>query len=282
MIAFLGTGLMGAAFVRAFIKRGENVIAWNRTRARAEPLAADGARIADDPADAVRGASRVHISVLDDAAVDAVLERIVPALEPGAIVIDHSTTAPVPTAERARRLAERGVRFLHAPVFMAPQNALDSTGVMLVAGPTDIYEEVRGVLDAMSGKVRYFGERPDLAAGYKLFGNMEMIFVLSGLAEVFSLARGLGIDPRDALSMFDDFHPGNQIAIRGPRMANRDLTATFELSATRKDVRLMLDAAAAVGAPMHVLPAIARRIDAVIAAGHGADDIVAIGLPDIQ
>ena len=136
MIAFLGTGLMGAAFVRAFIKRGESVIAWNRTIARAEPLAADGARIAADPAEAVRGASRVHLSVLDDAAVDAVLEQIVPALEPDAIVIDHSTTAPLPTAERAQRLAERGVRFLHAPVFMAPQNALDSTGVMLVAGPT--------------------------------------------------------------------------------------------------------------------------------------------------
>jgi 3-hydroxyisobutyrate dehydrogenase len=283
MIAFLGTGLMGAAFVRAFLARGEQVTAWNRTRTKAEPLAGAGARVASDPADAVRGASRVHLSLLDDAAVDDVLARIVPALEPGAVIIDHSTTAPAPTAERAMRLAAQGITFVHAPVFMGPGNALNATGLMLAAAPRDVFERVRPELERMTGKVRYLGERPDIAAAYKLFGNMAIMFIVSGLADIYTLARGLDIDPRDAHTLFDDFDPGTQIKVRGKRMAEQDFVPPlFELAAARKDVRLMLEAARATGAELHVLPSIAERFDAVIAQGHGGDDLGSIAATDVK
>lgn len=283
MIAFLGTGLMGAAFVRALLARGESVAVWNRTTSRAQPLEADGARVVPDPADAVRGAQRVHLSLLDDAAVDEVLARILPALDAGAVVVDHSTTAPAPTAARARRLAERGIAFLHAPVFMGPGNARDATGLMLVAGAEPVFERVRPDLERMTGTVRYLGERPDIAAAYKLFGNMEIMFVVSGLADIYALARGLDIDPRDAHHVFDGFDPGTQIRTRGKRMAEQDFVPPmFELSAARKDIRLMLETASATGASLHVLPAIAERFDAVIARGHGADDLGSIAAADAQ
>lgn len=283
MIAFLGTGLMGAGFVRAFLARGENVTVWNRTRSKADALAADGARVADSPADAVRGARRVHLSLLDDAAVDDVLPQLLPALEPGAVIIDHSTTAVQPTRARAERLAALGVRFLHAPVFMGPGNAREGTGVMLVAGPRAIFDEVQPQLDRMTGTVRYMGERVDLAAAFKLFGNMMIMFVVSGLADLYSLARGLDIDPREAYTLFRDFNPSGQVTGRGKRMADGDYTPPmFELSAARKDVRLMQESADLGGAVLHVLPAIAERFDEVIAAGFGADDLAAIATPEVR
>lgn len=283
MIAFLGTGLMGAGFVRAFLARGENVTAWNRTRSRAEALAADGARVADSPDDAVRGARRVHLSLLDDAAVDDVLAQLLPALEPGSVIIDHSTTAPHPTAARADQLTTIGVRFLHAPVFMGPGNAREGTGLMLVAGAEAIFRDVRAELERMTGTVRYMGERADLAAAFKLFGNMMIMFVVSGLADLYALARGLGIDPRDAYTLFRDFNPAGQVTGRGRRMAEGDYAPPmFELSAARKDIRLMLDSAGASGAALHVLPAIAHRFDEIVAAGFGGDDLAVIATPEVR
>ncbi|MEO6778998.1 MAG: NAD(P)-binding domain-containing protein, partial [Gemmatimonadaceae bacterium] len=155
MRAFLGTGLMGSGFVSAFLARGESIRVWNRTRARADALVPAGATVADDPAAAVAGASRVHLSLLDDAAVDAVLDALLPALAPTAVVMDHSTTGIQSTAARAARLQTRGVRFVHAPVFMGPSNARDATGSMLVSGPPAIFEEVRAELQNMTHKVRY-------------------------------------------------------------------------------------------------------------------------------
>jgi 3-hydroxyisobutyrate dehydrogenase-like beta-hydroxyacid dehydrogenase len=281
MIAFLGTGLLGTGFVRAALGRGETVTVWNRTRAKADALAADGARVATDPAEAVRGASRVHLVLLDDAVVDAVIEQLLPGLAPDAIILDHSTTAPRPTAARAERLAALGIDFLHVPVFMGPAQAAAATGMMLVSGKQALYERVRPELGRMTERIRYMGERPDLAAAYKLFGNMLIMFVSAGLADVFAMARAAGIAPTDAYTIFNDFNAASQVVTRGKRMAEGDFTPSFELSAARKDVRLMLETAEAGGIPLHVLPAIAARFDQVIAAGHGADDLASVGATDV-
>ena len=131
MIAFLGMGLLGSNFARAALKRGDQVQVWNRTRDKAEALAAAGARVADDPAEAVRGAARVHLVLSDDAAVDDVIERARTGLAPHTLVVDHTTTSPAGARARAERLQAAGVAFMHAPVFMGPINALEASGVML-------------------------------------------------------------------------------------------------------------------------------------------------------
>jgi 3-hydroxyisobutyrate dehydrogenase-like beta-hydroxyacid dehydrogenase len=283
MIAFLGTGLMGSGFVSALLARGEAVTVWNRTISRTAPLAAEGALVADSPAAAVRGASHIHLALLDDAAVDEVLDNLLSVLEPGAVIVDHSTTAVQSTEARALRLQAGGVKFLHAPVFMGPSNARNSTGAMLVAGPRAIFDEVRPELEWMTGKLRYLGERPDLAAVYKLCGNMFLMFVASGIADVLSFARGLGVDPEAAMTVFDDFNPATQVAARGQRMAKGEFSpAAFELVAARKDIRLMLDSIAKAGASLHVVPAIAERFDRVIEAGYGQDDLAAVAAADVS
>ncbi len=273
MIAFFGMGMLGSGFARALRRRGEDVQVWNRTAAKASVLEADGARAFSDPAAAARGAARIHLSLSDDAAVDDVLERARPGFAPGVVVVDHTTTSATGTAARAARWTERGVAFVHAPVFMGPQNALESTGIMLCSGDTALVEVLRPALAAMTGKLEYLGPRPDAAAAFKLLGNLFLMFLTSGLADLLALAKAMDISPGDASKLFDMFNPGATIGARMKRMLEANFSEpSWELSMARKDARLMIEEADRKKVPLAVLPAIAARMDAVIAQGHGGDD----------
>jgi 3-hydroxyisobutyrate dehydrogenase len=276
-IALLGTGLLGSGMVRRFRRQGLDVTVWNRTAARARALESEGAHVAASPAAAVEHAARVHLVLPEDAVVDTLLEDIVPVLRSDAIVVDHSTTLPAGTRARAERLRGRGVRFLHAPVFMSPQMATDGAGVMIISGPQAEYDEMRSELEGMTGEAWYVGERPDLAAAYKLFGNLMLFAVNGGLADIFTLARANGIDPVQTLEVFDHFKLMSGIPMRGQRMATGNTApASFALAMARKDVRLMTEAAA--GGRLLILPAIANRMDEVIAEGRGQHDLAALGV----
>jgi 3-hydroxyisobutyrate dehydrogenase len=275
-IALLGTGLLGSGMVRHFLKAGTLVTVWNRTDARARALEADGATVAATPEAAVAGADHVHFVLPDDAVVDGILKQIAPALKRGALVIDHSTTLPEATKARFERVRARGIRYLHAPVFMAPQMAQDGVGLMLVSGPTNDFEDVRAELEGMTGEVWYLGERPDLAAAYKLFGNCMLFAVTAGLADIIAIARANDVDPVAALGVFDKFMLTNAIKGRGPRMARGEVTPpSFGLTMARKDVGLMI--AAAKGRPLVALPCVAKRMDEVMAEGGEEKDLAAIG-----
>ena len=203
MIAFYGMGLLGSNFVRALRKRGEAVRVWNRNPERAEPLAAEGAVVVKDPVEAARGASRIHLTLSDDAAVDDVLERVRPGLSKGAVIVDHTTTSPSGTRARATRWAERGFEFQHAPVFMGPQNALESSGVMLASGDRARFDRLSPELSKMTGRLLYLGPEPERAASFKLLGNEFLMFVTAGLADFFALAKALGIEAKEASALFD-------------------------------------------------------------------------------
>jgi len=261
---------MGAGLAQGAVKRGEQVTVWNRTAAKAKALEAFGARSAATVLEAVSGAEHVHIMLSDDAAVDSVLDAAGDALR-SALVVDHSTTSPTGTAARAKRLEARGIAFLHAPVFMTPSMCRDATGMMLVAGAQATFGRAEAALRAMTGRVDYLGERHDLAAANKLFGNAMIITICGGLADVFAMAASLGIEAADAHALFTRFSPLGVLTYRGASMARGDYTPAFELTMARKDTRLMIESAA--GRELAVLPGIARRMDALIERGFGADDL---------
>src|SRR5215217_7752417 len=160
--AFLGTGLLGSAMIEAAVKRGDRITAWNRTLDKARALEPLGVTVADSPADAVRGARRVHLVLKDDDAVESVVTKLRPGLSPDTIIVDHTTTQPVRTAERARRLNAEGAKYLHCPVFIGPAAARKGEGTVLASGPRALFDAVKDDLARMAAKVEYFGERPDL------------------------------------------------------------------------------------------------------------------------
>lgn len=274
-IAFLGTGLLGSALAEAAAGRGDQVTVWNRTAEKARALEQFGITVAATPADAVRGATRVHLVLKDDAVVTEVIGKLRSGLESNAVIIDHSTTLPALTADRVRALNAAGVHYLHCPVFIGPAAARAGQGTILVAGPRALYDGVKDDLARMATRLEYAGERGDLAAVYKLCGNAFIIGINSLVADVFSVAAGARVAPDEALRVIQFFDPSAVIAGRGKNMLAGNFAPSFELEMARKDVRLMIDTAAAN--PLAMLPAIAARMDALIAEGHGADDLAVMG-----
>ena len=275
-MAFLGTGLLGGALAEAAAKRGgDNITVWNRTPDKARALEAFGVRVAATPADAVHSAQRIHLVLKDDAVVEEVISAFRGSLSDQAIIVDHTTTQPVLTAERSRRLNAEGVRYIHCPVFIGPAAARQAQGTILVAGPRALFDQIQPALTRMAERVEYFGERPDLAAVYKLCGNAFIIGINAVVADVFAIARGADVAPADALKVAEYFNTAAIVAGRGKNMIARNYVPSFELTMARKDVRLMLEAAGVQ--TLATLPGIAARMDELIGKGYGAEDLAAMG-----
>jgi 3-hydroxyisobutyrate dehydrogenase len=283
-VAVLGTGLIGAGFVENLVKKGEDVVIWNRSKEKAVALGGAQVCVADSSAEAVRGANRVHLALTDDAAVDAVLNDVVTHVADDAFVVDHTTTLPRTTAERTVRLTQagghggRGMRFVHAPIFMSPSNARNGTGLMLVCGDPQLVSAVTPALQQMTGEVWNVGEDPALAAFYKLCGNAMILTMGGALADILRMAEASGLPREEALGVFAKFQPQGIIAFRGPKMARREFSTSFAIEVARKDIRLMQETAAqdGTGASLAVLDGLASRMDQLIAQGHGRDDIGAL------
>ena len=216
----------------------------------------------------------------DDGVVETVLAAARSGLSADAIVIDHTTTLPALTAQRAARLAAEGVRYLHCPVFMGPAAARSAKGTMMAAGPRALFELVQADLQKMTGKLNYMGERLDLAAANKLLGNAMIIGVAALMADVLTLAQASDVPGTDAIALLGLLDLNAMVAGRGMNMAKGDFAASFELAMARKDVALMLQTTGT--RPMAALPAVAARMDALIAAGHGAADCSVMGLDAVQ
>ena len=275
-IAFFGTGLMGSGFVRRLRASGHEVNVWNRSAAKARALEAHGARAFADPAAALAGAERIHLSLSDDASVDAVLEPIAAAIPKAGWIVDHTTTAVTPTAERVARWNSRGRMYVHAPVFMGPANALEGSGLMLVSGEKSRHDALLPELQKMTGNVLYLGEAPERAAAFKLFGNLTLIGIMGVLGDVNRLAHAVGIPTGEAFSLFKQFNPGQFLPARAARIESGEFTSpSFEVSMARKDVRLMIEEARRGGVDLFVMPGVAAMFDAAIVRGEGALDAAA-------
>ena len=276
-MAYFGTGLMGAGFVRHLLEQGHEVNVWNRNAAKARALEKDGVKAFDSAAEAVRGVAQLHLTLADDASVDAVLEPIAEQVAPSTWIVDHTTTAPTPTLARVARWDGRGRRFVHAPVFMGPPNAREGSGVMLISGEKSRYEALRPTLEAMTGQLVYLGEAPERAAAFKLFGNLTLIGIMGVLGDVNRLAHALGIGTEDAFSLFKTFNPGQMLPGRAAKIASGEFSPpSFEVTMARKDVRLMIEEAQRHGVELPVMRGVAAAYDEAIDRGDGALDSSAV------
>ena len=273
MKAFLGMGLLGSNFVKAMLQKGDTVKVWNRTAAKAKALEQYGAKAFDNIDEAVQGAKIIHVTLKDDATVDEVLTAASKGFQPGAIIIDHTTTSVKGAIQRTDFWKNKGFTYLHAPVFMGPQNALESTGFMLVSGDQSVIEKNDPALSAMTGKLINFGTEEGKAAGLKLSGNLFLLSLTAGLTDALTLAKVHGILPLELLTLFDNWNPGAMVPARLKKITEAKFNEpSWELNMARKDAGLMMDAANEAATTLAILPAIARVMDQWIANGHGTDD----------
>ena len=273
MIAFLGTGLLGANFTRALLKKGEKVQVWNRTTEKAKELEAYGAKAFEQLTEAVRGANRIHMTLSDDQAVDEVLDKASAGFETGAVIIDHTTTSAAGAAKRSDYWRKKGCPYIHAPVFMGPPNALEGTGVMLVSGDQQLISKLEPELSKMTGKLMNLGEQPEKAASIKLLGNLFHISLTGGISDLITLAGSLNVPVSELGTLLELLNPGVVAQGRLRKITSNTFDQpSWELSMARKDARLMMEQAASTNNTLMVVPAVAKKMDVWLDKGRGKND----------
>lgn len=273
MKAFLGMGLLGSNFVKAMLRRNEKVNVWNRTYTRAAALAEFGAKPFEKVTEAVKDAEVIHLTLKDDDSVNDVLAQAEPSLNPGAIIIDHTTTSVAGTIERTKSWKEKGFIYQHAPVFMGPANALEGSGFMLVSGDQTVVEKLSNGLSVMTGKLIHFGSEPGRAAAMKLIGNCFLVGFVAALGDALGLAKSLHAPLADVDKLFLDWNPAKSLTARIDRISQDDFSKpSWELNMARKDTGLFMRGAAESGVKLEIIPAIASVMDQWIEKGFGSHD----------
>ena len=195
-IGFIGLGQMGAAIAANLVRAGHQVAVWNRSPERARPLIDSGARLASSPKDAASGAEVVLTMVADDAALDAVLagtNGLIEGLKVGALHVSMSTIA-VATATRVTALhAQRGQRFLSAPVFGRPEAAAAAKLFVLAGGDAADLRTATPLFEQIGQRVFHVGEMPSAANLVKLCGNFAILAAIETMAEAMTLAQKGGV-----------------------------------------------------------------------------------------
>jgi 3-hydroxyisobutyrate dehydrogenase len=275
-ISFLGTGLLGSAFVEAALSRGEKVQIWNRTASKTVKLQELGANYFTSASDAIAGVSFIHLVLKDDDSVDEVLSAADP--KPGQMIIDHTTTSKDGAVHRTRYWASRGVTYQHAPVFMGPSNARETSGFMMVSGERTVVSGLTPYLTRMTGKLIDLGDEPGKAAAIKLAGNAFLVCYAFSLRESIGVAKSLGLAPSDLQDLFKEWNPAAMTATRLERLSSKmQVEPSWELAMARKDTGLFLEAANQTGIVLSILPAIAEIMDVWIGMGYSHHDWTIVG-----
>jgi 3-hydroxyisobutyrate dehydrogenase len=275
-VAFLGTGIMGAAMARNVARSGMPVRAWNRTRAKAEPLAEDGVEVVDSPAEAVAGADVVVTMLTDGDAVAAVMDEALPAMADDAVWAQMSTVGVDATERLSRMAADRGVAYVDAPVLGTRQPAEEGQLVVLAGGLRDALERCRPVFDAVGGKLVELAEAGQ-GTRLKLVANTWVVGIVENLAEAIALARGLGLDPRLFLQAIEGGAMDMPYAeLKGEMMIQGSFQPpSFPLRLALKDARLVLDAARKAGLELPLVEAVRAQFERAAQAGHADEDLAA-------
>ncbi|MEU6170397.1 NAD(P)-dependent oxidoreductase [Streptantibioticus parmotrematis] len=277
-VAVLGTGTMGAAMARTLLRAGHDVRVWNRTRSRAEPLAADGATVADDPAAAVRGADAVLTVLLDGPTVLETMRAAAPGLGEGAVWLQSSTVGPEGLAPLAALAAEHGALFVDAPVLGTKQPAEAGELQVLAAGPQEARPVADRVFDAIGRSTVWLGEEGagGAASKLKLVFNNWVLTVINGTAESLALAKGLGVDPERFLAALEGTAlDSGYLRMKAKAILTGDYTVNFTVDAAAKDARLIAGAAEGAGVRLDLAPAGVARLARASEAGHGDQDAAA-------
>ncbi|MFF9059562.1 NAD(P)-dependent oxidoreductase [Streptomyces sp. NPDC101213] len=278
-VGVLGTGIMGAAMARNLARAGHTVRAWNRTRAKAEPLAADGIVLADTPADAVRGADVVLTMVHDGPAVLEAVRAAAPGLRAGAAWVQSTTVGADAVEDLAAFAHEHGLVFFDAPVLGTRQPAEAGRLTVLAAGPEAHRAAVRPVLDAVGVRTVWTGENgaAGSATRLKLVANSWVIAATAAAGEVLALSKALDVDPDDFFALIADgpLDMGYLRAKSALVTEDRLTPPQFGVATAAKDARLIVEAGARRGVRLDVASASADRLERAVTQGHGDEDMAA-------
>lgn len=254
-LGWVGMGRMGYPMAERLVKAGYDVHVWNRTRAKAEPLAEVGATIVDSPAD-LAGVDILFTMVSTGKDLEQVYFGENGVLSGGAvpsIFVDCSSIAVEQSAEMRARLAEKGAEFVASPVSGNGKCVKSGKLSAVASGPKASYDKVAPMIDAIAGAgVSYVGEG-ELARFCKIAHNVHLGVVIQNLIEIVVLAEKAGVPRAAFLDFMNNSVMGSVFTrYKSNALINLDYTTTFTPELLRKDMDLGLSAARGLGVPMPV------------------------------
>jgi 3-hydroxyisobutyrate dehydrogenase len=277
-VGWLGTGRMGLVLARRLLDAGEDVLVYNRTKAKAEPLAAAGAKVVDRAADlAPAGVVFVMVGTSDDL-LDALLgpAGLMAGAGAPAIVIDLSTVSVEASRQAREALAARGTEFLAAPVMGNPRVAAAGRLTFAVSGSPEAAAQARPYLDILGSGASYVGAG-EMARTVKLCHNLFLGVVIQSLAEVTLLAQKSGVSRQAFLACINDSVMGSTFTrYKSPALVNLDFHATFTSVLLRKDFDLGLAAAREHEVPMPVASLVHQIVQSLVGHGYGEQDFATV------
>ena len=279
-VAFLGLGIMGSRMAANLCRAGFEVHAWNRTRARAEELAAaHGAVVADTPADAAAATGIAITMVVDSPEVEAVLlgpAGVAEGLGKSGLAIDMSTIAPSASRGLGERLGARGIAFLDAPVTGSKPKAEDGTLTIMVGGEAAEFERARPLFEAMGKLVLHVGPQGH-GSMVKLINNTVAAVNTAAVAEGIALGRRAELDLDKLLEVIGAGSGASaMLDLKARPIIERNYEPLFKLGHMLKDVRHCLAEAEALGAELRVAAAAETLYAEADDAGHYDDDFAAV------
>ena len=278
-IALLGTGTMGGGMAANLLKGGFPLTVYNRTRAKAAPFAAHGAKIAESPAAAVEGAQVIFTMLSDDNACREAwmgADGALAVAEPGAILVECSTASPGWIAELAELTKARGLELLDAPVTGSRVQAEGGQLTFLVGGSETALAAIRAPLEAMSKEIIHLGPVGS-GAKMKLLNNFLCGVQVASLAEGMAWLEHSGLDRDKALQILKSGAPGSPLlSAISARMVSEDYAVNFLLRLLSKDLAYAQAAAAQAGVDLTTATNAKQLFDRAAAAGHGDKDMSAV------
>jgi 3-hydroxyisobutyrate dehydrogenase-like beta-hydroxyacid dehydrogenase len=276
-IGFVGLGSMGQGIVRRLLAAGRDVVGWNRTRARAEELAADGLRVADSPAALARDSDVVFSMLTNAAAVEAVVHAALPGLAAGTTWLDLSTIAPDESRAIAALVEPTGAVFLDAPVSGSPATVAAGQLSIMVGGDRAAFDAVQPVLLDMGPKVSYLGPQGS-ALVMKFAINLSLVVQGMSFCESVAMAEKAGIDREAAVdAVLKSVIASPMLGYRGPMILDGRMPETpfADVPLQQKDQELGLELARELGTPLPFATLANQFLTATAAAGLGEQEWIA-------
>ena len=280
-VGFIGLGNMGSPMAANLIKAGHEVVVYNRTPGKAQPLVSQGARHVTSVADACRG--DVVITMLsDDTALESVTFNdggIAHALARGAIHVSASTISVALSDRLTQEHAQRGQKFVAAPVFGRPEAAAAAKLFVVVAGENAAIETCMPLFETIGQRTFHFGAKPSSANLVKISGNFLIASVLESLGEVLALVGKGGLDQHQFLDFLTStlFTAPVYKTYGGLIIEKKFQPAGFVAPLGLKDTRLTLSAGEMFRVPLPLASLLRDRFLTLLARGGESLDWSAIG-----
>ena len=276
VVGVVGLGNMGAAMAEQLLAAGYQVVVHNRTRAKAEPLAARGATVADS-IEALAGQVDVVVtSLANDAALESVAADVLAAVRPGAVLVDTSTVSPAASAAVAARAEAASVAYLCAPVSGNPSVVRAGNLTFIVSGAPETLARVEPVLRAIGPTIHHVGDG-EQARVVKLAINLMVGGLAELMAEALVLGEAAGVTRQALLEVMGSSAAGAPfVRYKTEPLLREDFSATFTTTLMEKDIDLVLEAADEAGVQLPLAGELKTLLRATVDAGYADYDFMAL------